>query len=93
MNIRFQWDPVKASINWQRHHISFEEAVEAFFDPQALEEYDDEHADDEHRFRLIGMSRQHLLFVVYSEPAQGVIRIISARKAEQKHQKYYGQAN
>ena len=93
MNIRFQWDPYKAAANWQRHRVRFQEAIEAFFDPNAIENYDEEHADSEDRFRLIGMSHRRLLFVVYSEPTPGTVRIISARKAEQKQQRYYEQAN
>lgn len=64
MNIEFEWDQVKAELNWQRHEISFEEAVEAFFDPSAIEDYDVEHSADESRYHLIGLSTRRLLFVV-----------------------------
>jgi uncharacterized protein len=91
MEVRFEWDPDKAATNWTEHRVEFEEAVEAFFDPNALEQYDDEHSVHELRYNLIGFSARRSLFVVYSEPEEGVIRIISARKAERKHQKAYAQ--
>lgn len=88
--MRFEWDPVKADVNLKRHGISFEEAVEAFFDPYAADDYDAEHSEYETRWNLIGLSGRRLLFVVYTEPEENVIRIISARKAEKKHERIYG---
>lgn len=89
--MQFEWDPDKAAINWKRHRVSFEEAVEAFFDPQAVDDFDSEHSIEESRFNLIGLSNRRLLFVVYIEVRQEVIRIISARKAEKKHRSIYAQ--
>ena len=54
--MRFEWDPVKADINMKRHGIRFEEAVESFFDPDAADDYDDEHSEYEDRYNLIGFS-------------------------------------
>ncbi len=31
----FEWDPVKATANYRKHRVSFEEAVTAFQDPLA----------------------------------------------------------
>ncbi len=87
--IKFGWDPQKARLNWQRHQVAFEEAQEAFFDRQAVEIYDKGHSWEETRYNLIGMSSRELLFIVYSEPEEDVIHIISARKAERKHQRSY----
>lgn len=89
--MRFVWDPDKAVINWQRHKVSFEEAREAFFDPQAVDDFDPDHSDEETRYNLIGLSSRRLLFVVYTEPARGIVRLISARKAEKKHRRIYAQ--
>ena len=71
--------------------VSFEEAVESFFDPDAADDCDDEHSDYETRYNLIGLSSHRLLFVVYTEPADDVVRIVSARKAEKKHRRIYEQ--
>jgi len=91
--MKFIWDPNKAARNMQRHRVSFDEAMEAFFDPMAIDDYDAEHSDDEARFNLIGLSSQRVLFVVYTEPDDDTIRIISARKAEGKLQRLYEQQN
>ena len=88
--MRFEWDAVKASVNLKTHGISFNEAVEVFFDPNAVEGFDAEHSDEEDRFYIIGFSTRRLLYVVYVERLQGdIIRIISARRAEGKKQKEY----
>jgi uncharacterized DUF497 family protein len=43
--IRFEWDPVKASENLDKHGVSFEEAKSVFLDENAIKFYDDEHSD------------------------------------------------
>jgi uncharacterized DUF497 family protein len=91
--MRFVWDSAKAANNVQRHNVTFEEAITAFFDPNALDTWDAEHSDDEDRFYLIGLSERRLLFVVYAEPEEGTIRIISARRAEGKYRRLYEQQN
>lgn len=86
----FEWDEAKATINLKIHGVSFNEAVEVFFDPNAVEGFDAEHSKEENRFYIIGFSSRRLLYVVYAERIEGdVIRIISARKAEGKKQKEY----
>jgi uncharacterized DUF497 family protein len=89
--VRFEWDTNKAAINLERHQVNFEEAVEAFFDPNAVDDYDSDHSIEEARYNLIGLSSRRLLFIVYTEPEEAIIRIISARKAEKKHQRIYEQ--
>lgn len=89
--MRFEWDPDKAKRNLLSHKVSFEEAIEAFFDPNAVDDFDELHSNQETRYNLIGMSSRRLLFIVYSEPAIDTVRIISARKADRKHEKIYGE--
>jgi uncharacterized DUF497 family protein len=43
--MRFVWDSAKAANNVQRHNVTFEEAITAFFDPNALDTWDAEHSD------------------------------------------------
>ncbi len=88
----FDWDPEKNELNIRKHAVSFEEAQEAFFDPNALEEYDEEHSTTkERRFKLLGLSNQRLLVVVFAEIENETIRIISARKAGPQQRKAYEQ--
>ncbi len=89
--MRFEWDESKAVSNLKRHRVSFEEAVESFLDPNALDNFDVVHSDNESRYNLIGLSSRRLLFIVYAEPEEGLIHLISARKAEKKHRKIYEQ--
>ena len=88
--MRFDWDPDKNELNIRDHGVSLEEAREVFFDPNALEEYDDEHSTvDEPRFKLMGLSSRRLLVVVFIEAENETIRIISARKAGPQQRKTY----
>jgi len=82
--VNFEWDPNKASKNELKHGVSFEEAKTVFDDEYAREVFDEGHSGDEDRFTIIGMSIKYReLFVCYCERKDGdVIRIISARKAE-----------
>ena len=75
----FEWDSEKAKINLQRHNVSFEEACLAFDDKNLVDALDESHSEDE--LNLIGLTDRGLLFVVYTERGDDVIRIISARKA------------
>lgn len=81
--MRFAWDEVKNSLNYQEHGIWFEEAQTVWADAYAMEYYDPAHSADEERFIRVGYSRKdRILLVVFSERHEGkTVRIISARKA------------
>ncbi|MCY7345131.1 MAG: BrnT family toxin [Pyrinomonadaceae bacterium] len=85
----FEWDSDKAKINQQRHNISFEEAKSAFDDENLVDALDESHSEDELRFNLIGLTEKGLLFVVYTERGDEVIRIISARQADKFEEEIY----
>jgi uncharacterized DUF497 family protein len=87
--LRFEWDDQKAIANLERHGVSFGEATEVFYDPNALEGSDPEHSADEERFVLIGYSARRLLFVVFVQRRGDVIRIISARPPTPTERKLY----
>ncbi len=89
--ITFQWDPRKSRTNLAKHGVSFEEAKTAFFDDDALLIADPDHSDDEDRFLLLGRSSQLRELVVSHCYRQndGVIRIISARKAVPSERRQY----
>ena len=81
--ITFQWDLRKNRTNIAKHGVSFQEAETAFFDEEALLLADPEHSDEEDRFLLLGLSsalRELIVSHCYRQD-DGVIRIISARKA------------
>ena len=87
--MRFEWDAIKASANLAKHGVSFDEAMEAFYDPNAVERYDELHSIDEKRFTIIGLSSRRLLHVAYTEPGDDAVRLISARKATGTERELY----
>lgn len=91
--LRFEWDPDKAALNLKKHAVSFEEASTVFEDPDALVIDDPEHSAWEERFIILGISATARLLVVCHclRESEGVIRIISARKATRSESSQYGQ--
>ena len=87
--VTFLWNVEKARINPSNHNgITFQQAVEAFFDPFLV--VVDASRNDEERDAVIGLDRRwNLLYVVYIERENDMIRIISARKATRKEREYY----
>jgi hypothetical protein len=90
--IKFEWDAAKAASNKKKHGVSFEEAQSVFYDEFAMQFYDEDHADSEDRFLMLGFSSEaRLLIVCHCERDHGkTIRIISARKATKGESEYYG---
>ena len=91
MDIKFEWDENKNSINQKKHNVSFDEAKTVFYDPNALLISDPEHSQEEERFILLGTSQKANLLVVChcTRESETVIRIISARKATKAESKQY----
>ena len=87
--MRFEWDDLKAFGNLEKHGVSFGEATEVFYDPNALEGYDLDHSISEDRFFIIGLSSRRLLNVVYAEVQGDLVRIVSARRAAKREQELY----
>ena len=88
--IRFEWDPRKATSNEKKHGVSFEEAESVFFDEQALLLEDAQPADEEERFVLLGLSATlRMPVVIHALRGKEVIRIISARKATRLERQEY----
>jgi uncharacterized DUF497 family protein len=89
--IAFEWDEKKNSLNKRKHGASFDEAQTVFADDNGLLLHDSDHSRDEERFVLLGLSSSLRLLVVshtYREN-EGIIRIISARRATPSEQKQY----
>lgn len=82
MALGFEWDAKKAVSNRRKHGVSFQEARTIFGDQNELMISDREHSEEEERFISIGRSeRGRILLVAYTE-AESLIRIISARLAD-----------
>jgi hypothetical protein len=87
---QFDWDEWKEAVNRAKHSVSFEEATSALRDPSRISRLDIDHADMEERVLTIGYStRDRLLAVVTAETVEGIIRIISARRATKRERHAY----
>jgi uncharacterized DUF497 family protein len=89
--MRIVWDESKNESNRRKHGVSFEKASKLLENPESerLEIYDVEHSDSEDRFIAIGWVESETILAVYSEPADGVIRLISARPATKQEEQWY----
>lgn len=86
-NQTFEWDSEKDELNWQKHKVRFDFAANVFKDENRLEQFDEEHSDEEDRYITIGRVKE-ILFVVYTEREEA-IRLISARLANAKERRDY----
>ncbi|AAS12152.1 BrnT family toxin [Treponema denticola] len=87
----FEWDEIKNETNIKKHDgISFKIAARVFLDSKRIEKYDEQHSTlEEQRWNAIGLV-EDVLFVVFTERKNDIIRIISARKANQEEiNEYY----
>lgn len=89
-HMKFVWDREKATTNLRDHKVSFEEASTVFDDPLAVIFYDEDHSMREEREIIVGHSvRRRLLLVFFTELAENIIRIFSARKPTRRERKDY----
>ena len=89
--MQVEFDPKKAASNLRKHGVSLDEAASCLLDPFALVR-EDEDAQGEMRFVLVGLSGEaRLLTVCYTLRDEDRIRLISARKATGKEEHQYAQ--
>jgi Uncharacterized protein conserved in bacteria len=89
--VLFEWDENKAQSNIKKHGVTYEEAIEVFFDP--FYQTGDASVDSaETRDFIIGYTfSQRLLLAVYTERNDRT-RIISARPATRAERIVYEEA-
>jgi uncharacterized protein len=87
--IEFEWDSEKEKRNLKKHGVRFDEAETVFDDPYARVIDDPDHSLEENREIIIGQSDKNRLLYVSFAARHNVIRIISARKADQSEHKAY----
>ena len=87
--MEFEWDEEKAAANLAKHGVSFEEAGTIFDDPLYVDFYDPDHSSEEHRYIIIGESRQGRLLVVSYTERGDVTRLISAREVTRSEREAY----
>ncbi len=92
--MRFEWDVGKSRINQTKHNgLDFETAARVFNDPSVVL-IEDRIVEGEQRWHAIGAVSGALLLVVhvYHEDdvyGEEIIRIISAREANQRERRIY----
>ncbi|MBU1055511.1 MAG: BrnT family toxin [Proteobacteria bacterium] len=96
INYNFEWDPIKARNNRDKHAVTFDEAASVFRDSKALSIFDPEHSETEDRWITLGISEKGRLLIVihtFKEDSKeaATIRIISCRKATNHEGKTYGE--
>jgi uncharacterized protein len=84
----FEWDDRKAAQNVAKHGVPFEYAARVFLDLQRLDSEDTRRDYSEKRWLTLGKIEGRLFAVAYA-PRGAVIRLISARKANEREQRKY----
>lgn len=86
--VDFEWDDAKSSFCFVRRGFDFAYVVHVFFDPNRLVAQDRRRDYGEACYRMLGMIDGRAYVVVYTIRGSA-IRIISARKANQKEVRDY----
>ena len=89
--MKFEWDEDKNESNIQKHGLDFADA-EDIFQSFMLVALDTRFDYDEDRYVGIGLLRNNVVVVVYTELEDDVIRIISLRKAVKRERLKYEKA-
>jgi len=93
--LKFEWSDEKNILNMEKHGVSFEEAKEIFGDPLHISKLDHRFGYFEERWITLGTTTHDKVLVAanmfFDENGEEIIRIISARKANQKERIFYEQ--
>jgi len=93
--LKFEWSNEKSDLNISKDQISFEEAKEVFFDPMHISKLDHRFDYFEERWITLGTTSKDKILVVanmfFDENGEEIIRIISARRANEKERIFYEQ--
>ncbi len=88
--MNYEWDEQKNRTNIDKHGLSFADAWR-IFDAPMLIDLDDRFAYGEYRWIGVGRLQTRIVVVVYTEPDEETIRVISLRKALSHERKAYEQ--
>ena len=89
--MEFEWDEAKAVWNKGKHGVPFVSAGRIFLDPHRLDDEDSRRNYNEERRIALGTIGERVFVVVYT-PREKMIRLISARKANEREQRQYDEA-
>ena len=86
--MHFEWDEAKRESNLVKHGLDFADVPSAFELPMFVVP-DDREDYGETRYQGIGLMNGNPIIVVYTEPDDGTIRLISLRKATPQERRIY----
>ncbi|WP_394753619.1 BrnT family toxin [Crenothrix sp.] len=86
--MNFEWDENKSEACFVQRGFDFDYVVQAFIDQNRIIKKDTRWDYGEERYQLLGLIEQRTFVVVYTLRGS-TIRIISARKANQREIKHY----
>ncbi|ELS05609.1 hypothetical protein Xen7305DRAFT_00053570 [Xenococcus sp. PCC 7305] len=94
--MEFEWNENKNQSNITKHGIDFQQATKIFDDPNLLTYEDRRFSHGESREISLGKlllttQQQVIIAIVVHTNRDGIIRLISARKASKKERKLYEQ--
>jgi len=84
--VLFEWDDRKAARNLAKHGVALEYAARVFLDSHRLDSEDSRRDYSEERRLTLGKIAERLFAVAYTQRGR-VIRLISARKANEREQR------
>jgi len=88
--MKFIWDRRKNEANIKKHELDFTDAYKVFESPM-LENLDNREEYGEDRWIGIGLMENRVVVIVFTEPEEDTIRVISFRKATTDESKKYEQ--
>jgi len=88
--MKFEWDKRKNQANIEKHGLDFADADKVFESPM-LVKIDDRKDYGEDRWIGIGLMDTRVVVIVFTEPMENAIRVISFRKATTDERKRYEQ--
>jgi len=86
--MKYEWDENKRIINLKKHGIDFQESHEIFNNPM-LTKIDRSPDYGEDRYIGLGVTHKCVVLIIFTEPNEEKIRIISIRKATKQERKIY----
>lgn len=86
--MEFEWDTNKAARNVAKHGVRFDYATRIFLDERRVDTVDIRRDYEEERRMTLGMIEGKLFSVAYTV-RRDAIRMISARKANDRERRHY----
>ncbi len=88
--MKYIWDRRKNDTNVKKHELDFADAYKVFESPMLVDlDKRDEYGED--RWIGVGLMENRVVVVVFTEPDDDTIRIVSFRKATLSEREHYEQ--